>query len=88
MFVLKMCFINNGDNFYDYYVLIIIITYHYKIKRPLLNYSIDSREPHVSDIVWPAVLLYCEINDNQILLNIECSELKNLVDIVMKVKPT
>ena len=42
----------------------------------------------LSDIVWPAVLLYCEINDNQILLNIECSELKNLVDIVMKVKPT
>ena len=37
----------------------------------------------LSDIVWPAVLLYCEINDNQILLNIECSELKNLVDIVM-----
>ena len=35
----------------------------------------------LSDIVWPAVLLYCEINDNQILLNIECSELKNLVDI-------
>ena len=35
----------------------------------------------LSDIVWPAVLLYCEINDNRILLNIECSELKNLVDI-------
>ena len=35
----------------------------------------------LSDIVWPAVLLCCEINDNQILLNIECSELKNLVDI-------
>ena len=35
----------------------------------------------LSDIVWPAVLLHCEISDNQILLNIECWELKNLVDI-------
>ena len=42
----------------------------------------------LSDIVWPAVLLYCESSDNQILLNLKCSELKNLVDIVMKVKPT
>ena len=42
----------------------------------------------LSAIVWPAVLLYCEINDNHILLNIECSDLKNLLDIVMKVKPT
>ena len=42
----------------------------------------------LSDIVWPAVLLYCEINDNQILLNIECPELKNVVVILMKVKPT
>ena len=36
----------------------------------------------------PAVWFYCQINDNQILLNIECSELKNLLAIVMKVAPS
>ena len=56
--------------------------------RPLLNYSTDSREPDISDNVWLAVWLYCESNDNQILPNIECSELKKSVDFVMKVKPT
>ena len=41
-----------------------------------------------SDNVWPAVWLYCESNDDQILLNIECSELKKWVDIVIKKTPT
>ena len=43
VFVKKMSFTNNGDD--DYYVLIIIIIYYSKIKRPLLNYSTNSREP-------------------------------------------
>ena len=43
----------------------------------------------LSDNVRLAVWLYCQINDNQILLLIKCSELKTLFHaIVMKVTPT
>ena len=46
-----MCFTNNGDD--DCYVLIIILIYYLKIKRPLPKYNTDSSQ--LSDNVWSAV---------------------------------